>query len=193
MYYLYKHIRLDKNEVFYIGIGKINTTDNTFRGYHRRAFEKKKSRNLYWRNIVSKTDYRVEIILYTDNEETIQQKEIEYINLYKKTLCNLTEGGYGITSYKHNQKTKEKIRKASLGRSHTKETIEILNTYKRKKVIMYNDTEELIFNSRTEAAIFLGNIKFRSNISRYLRFQKFKVCGYMFKEITELEDKEPLR
>lgn len=191
MYYLYRHIRLDKNEVFYIGIGKIDTTYNTFNCNYKRAFEKKKSRNEYWKNIVSKTDFKVEILYHTESEEEIQKKEIEFIELYKDTLCNLTEGGYGITSYRHTKETIEKIRKASSGRGHTKETIDLLNTYKFKKVIMYNDEKEFIFDSRTEAAKFLGNINYRANISRYLKYKKAKVCGYKFREITESKDKEP--
>lgn len=40
-YYLYRHIRLDKNEVFYIGVGTIqNKNGNGFYGKHLRAFSK---------------------------------------------------------------------------------------------------------------------------------------------------------
>lgn len=191
MYYLYRHIRLDKNEVFYIGIGTIDTTYNTFRCNYKRAFEKKKSRNEYWKNIISKTDYIVEIMYHTENEQEIQSKEIEFIDFYKNTLCNLTDGGYGITSYRHKQVSIDKIRKSSLNRRHTKETIELLNTYKYRKVIMYNDNEKYLFYSRTDAAIFLGNINYRANIARYLKYEKSKVCGYKFKEIVESKDKEP--
>ena len=45
-YFLYQHIRLDTEEVFYIGIGKINRTHNTFKSNYQRAFTKK-SRNQY--------------------------------------------------------------------------------------------------------------------------------------------------
>ena len=46
MAYIYKHIRLDTNEVFYIGIG----SDNTY----KRA-NLKKGRNIYWNNIINKS------------------------------------------------------------------------------------------------------------------------------------------
>lgn len=39
MYYLYRHIRLDKNEVFYIGIGKINKSTGKFGKDHHRSFK----------------------------------------------------------------------------------------------------------------------------------------------------------
>ena len=53
MAYLYRHIRLDKNEPFYIGIG----SDNRF----RRANEKAR-RNKHWKNIVAKSLFQVDIL-----------------------------------------------------------------------------------------------------------------------------------
>lgn len=55
MAYIYRHIRLDKNVPFYIGIGSDDE------GFYLRAF--RKGRNAHWNNIVKKTDYLVEIIL----------------------------------------------------------------------------------------------------------------------------------
>jgi len=41
MYYLYRHIRLDKDEPFYIGIGtKANVKFKSFNSEYRRAFSK---------------------------------------------------------------------------------------------------------------------------------------------------------
>ena len=51
---VYRHIRLDKNVPFYIGIG-----NSKYRA------TKKDSRNEIWQNIVSKTNYKVEIICST--------------------------------------------------------------------------------------------------------------------------------
>jgi hypothetical protein len=51
MAYLYRHIRLDKNVPFYIGIGKY---DDQF----KRAYSVK-NRNVYWNNIVNLTEYKV--------------------------------------------------------------------------------------------------------------------------------------
>ena len=52
-WYVYKHVRLDKNEPFYIGIG---STKN-----HGRAFSKS-IRNDIWKKIINKTKYSVEIL-----------------------------------------------------------------------------------------------------------------------------------
>jgi len=97
-FYLYRHIRLDKNEVFYVGIGKKPKKYNGHRTEYKRAFTSHK-RTKFWKQIVSKTEYRVEIMLESDNLDFIKEREIEFISLYgrkdqkKGTLVNLTDGG----------------------------------------------------------------------------------------------------
>ena len=98
-YYLYRHIRLDTNQVFYIGIGSKIERQNGYATYQR-AYSKT-GRNNFWKRITSKTTYEVEIILESNDYEFIKQKEIEFINIYGKrnsksgTLVNLTDGGDG--------------------------------------------------------------------------------------------------
>ena len=93
MAYLYRHIRLDKTEPFCLGIS--NNTDNYYRAGH------KSSRNKIWKGIVSKSEYRSEILLDDLSWEEACKKEAEFIVLYGKiidntgTLCNLTDGGEG--------------------------------------------------------------------------------------------------
>jgi hypothetical protein len=113
-YFLYRHIRLDKNEVFYIGIGTLHTrnTSREDRIKYSRAFSIK-SRNQYWKNIVSKSQYKIEILYVCNTQKEIIRKEKEFIKLYKKTLCNLTDGGFGIQSFKQSIETKKKIGLAS--------------------------------------------------------------------------------
>ena len=94
MAYLYRHIRKDKNEVFYVGIGAKNN--------YERAFSK--NRNHFWKKITNITEYEVEIMIEDDNLEFIIEKEKEFISIYgrkdlkKGTLCNLTDGGEGIVN-----------------------------------------------------------------------------------------------
>ena len=96
MAYVYRHIRKDKNEVFYIGIG----TDD--KGKYVRA--KSKNRNRYWKRIVDKTIYEIEILFDNISKEEAIKKEIEFIQLYGRrdqnngTLCNLTDGGEGAVN-----------------------------------------------------------------------------------------------
>ena len=107
MAYVYRHIRLDKNEPFYIGIGKSDFDFN-------RAYSHK-NRNVYWNNIVNVTKHRVEIMLQDITWEEACEKEIEFIDLYKKntqngSLCNISDGGGGgFLSKEINEKRKRSL------------------------------------------------------------------------------------
>lgn len=100
-YYLYRHIRLDTNEPFYVGIGTKIGKCGTEKCNYSRAFSRY-SRNFLWKNVTNKTDYEVEILLESDDYEFIKQKEIEFIALYGRrdlgegTLVNMTDGGDGM-------------------------------------------------------------------------------------------------
>ena len=132
MAYVYRHIRLDKNEPFYIGIGSDNN------GKYKRAFDNKSNRrNDIWNKIIFKTEYRVEILLDDLTWEEACEKEIEFIklygrkNLYNGTLSNLTDGGDGTLNYIVSEETKDLLRKKMsginnpmYGKSHPKELIE---------------------------------------------------------------------
>lgn len=110
MAYVYRHIRLDKNEPFYIGIGKLPN--------YKRAYETQK-RNDFWRNVVAKTDYEVEILFDNITWEEAEKKEIEFIALYGKRdngtgcLVNISDGGGGSKGFKHSEEAKKKISLAS--------------------------------------------------------------------------------
>lgn len=111
-YYLYRHIRLDKNEVFYVGIGtkpkKFYPSTEYGRAYN------KVTRTTYWKNIVNKTDYLVEIMLESDSYDFILEKEMEFITLYGRinlklgSLVNLTDGGKGQVNCLYSKKVREK-------------------------------------------------------------------------------------
>jgi hypothetical protein len=93
MFTVYRHRRIDTNEIFYVGIGKVKT-----RPYS------KHNRNPLWYNIVNKTDYIVEI-LYTDlTSDDAKELEMFLISEYGRRdlgtgpLVNMTNGGDGVTS-----------------------------------------------------------------------------------------------
>ncbi|NCD06237.1 MAG: hypothetical protein EOL97_08965 [Spirochaetia bacterium] len=110
LYYVYRHIRLDTNEVFYVGMGK-KKPDSEIKGYnteYSRAFERAK-RTAFWKNIATKTEIRVEILIESDNLNFIKNKEVEFIKLYGKkynntgTLVNFQDGGdYKATCRNYN-------------------------------------------------------------------------------------------
>jgi hypothetical protein len=68
MAYIYRHIRLDKNEPFYIGIG---SDDN---GKFTRA-KRKTYRSKFWTNIINKTEYEIEIIENNLTWEEAKERE----------------------------------------------------------------------------------------------------------------------
>lgn len=93
-FYLYRHVRLDTNQPFYIGIGSNSLTRKSY----QRANTTRK-RNPFWHNITKNTDYRVDILFESFDKEIIKEKEIEFIKLYGKrinktgTLVNISDGG----------------------------------------------------------------------------------------------------
>lgn len=110
IWYVYRHIRFDKNEPFYIGIGKER---NFKRAYSRH------DRNYHWNNIVKNTQYEVEILFENLTSEEAAKKETEFIKLHGREdlglgpLCNLTDGGDGSTHYRHTPEARERIRQAA--------------------------------------------------------------------------------
>lgn len=108
MAYVYGHLRLDKHEIFYIGIGH-----NKDKKYER-AYLKAK-RNNFWLNIINKTKHKVIILVDNLTWEEACKKEIELISLYGRrdlglgTLVNLTNGGDGTDGRIVGDKTKLKI------------------------------------------------------------------------------------
>ena len=112
MAYVYRHIRLDTNQVFYIGIGSSP--------YYKRA-KSKLDRNDFWKRIVNKTDYKIEILFDELTKEEAIEKEIEFIALYgrsnlgKGTLCNLTNGGEGTNTLILSDASREKMSKSQMG------------------------------------------------------------------------------
>lgn len=126
-YYLYRHIRLDKNIPFYIGIGTIwnrNKNSNCDSKKYARAFTKI-NRSEFWKNVTSKSDYEVEILIESDDANFIKDKEREFIKLYGRkdlglgTLVNLTDGGEGIDNL--SEISREKIRQRFLGKKLSEE------------------------------------------------------------------------
>lgn len=149
-YYLYRHIRLDKNELFYIGIGTKGTKFCYYKTEYSRAFNTNK-RNKVWKYIFNKAEIEVEILLESNDYDFIKKKEIEFIKLYGRinlgtgSLTNLTDGGDGSlnrkvseeqkSNFKNIRKNKywnspmseegkEALSKSKLGVKRTQETID---------------------------------------------------------------------
>ena len=131
-FYVYVWIRKDIDKVFYVGKGKNN------------RYKDLSSRNKWFLNVVHKVvieNIEIKILEKNLDEETAFQKEKEYIQTYRNQnhpLVNLTDGGEGSSNWyeflsdeekehhreisksflnkHHSDETKEKMRKAALGR-----------------------------------------------------------------------------
>ena len=101
---LYQHVKIIDNEVFYIGIGN-----------NKRAYNKI-NRNIHWKRIVNKYEYRVEILSDNLTWENAQEAEIQLIKLYGRInlktgpLCNMTDGGEGCVGHVYSEKTIERFK-----------------------------------------------------------------------------------
>lgn len=124
MAYVYRHIRLDKNQPFYIGISK-----NDKYGSCKRA-KSDYGRNVIWRRIVEKSDYEIEIMMDGLTWDEAKQKEIEFIKLYGRInnntgiLSNMTDGGEGGLGVVVSEETRKKRSEISRRKGISRETRE---------------------------------------------------------------------
>ena len=153
---LYRHIRLDTNKVFYIGIGS-----------KKRAY-KKLGRNIYWNNIVNKTNYEVQILKSNLTWEEACELEILLINFYGRVnnktgiLCNMTCGGEGQLGLSSTIETRNKIsnfhknrivsNESKIKMKLAKEGMYLLETNPNAKKVINIETNE-IFNTLKEACL----------------------------------------
>lgn len=184
MGYVYKHTRLDTNDVFYIGVGGLSKNDR-----YKRAHSKA-SRNRYWKHIVSITDYTVEIIFENENPVIVKEKEKEYILLYGRkenntgTLCNMTDGGdgsYGVIQSKETiEKRTEKLRGENnywFGRKMTVEQKRVLSEAKLGKKYP---------NSRSEKTRKIRSIQeIKRKIDQFTLQGEFVKSYYGFTEVQK--------
>lgn len=100
---VYRHRRLDTNEIFYVGIGN-----------NKRPYDFNK-RNKWWKNIFILTDINVEVLYENLTWKDACELEEFLISLYGRrdlgtgTLVNLTNGGDGSVNYKHTEAHINKI------------------------------------------------------------------------------------
>lgn len=112
---LYRHIRLDTNTPFYVGIGQDE----------KRAYSRQRSN--HWKRIVQKHGYKVHIMLDDLTWEQAQEKEREFIKLYGRKdlglgiLINKTDGGEGSLGAIRSVETRAKVSISKTGKLKTEE------------------------------------------------------------------------
>jgi len=105
--YVYRHRRLDTNEVFYIGIGVDSRATS------------KQGRSNFWKDTVNKYGYTIEILKENLTWEDAAELEIFLISLYGRrdlglgTLVNLTDGGEGSLGRTISNDTRNKMSEAA--------------------------------------------------------------------------------
>lgn len=172
MAYVYRHIRLDKNEPFYIGIG-------TSKFYNRA--KRVKNRNSIWQKIYDKTKIKIEIILDELTIDQAKEKEKEFIKIYgrinNKTgiLSNLTDGGEGAYGLVITDEHRAKIAESNRRRIYTKED--------REKISIRHTGRKHSEESKLKQSNSLKNSqKFKDAIKQ----RKLNFKGYKHTEQTKL-------
>lgn len=115
MVVVYRHINLDSNKIFYVGIGT-----------EKRAYDYK-SRSVAWKAQADISNIKTEILFECETRDEAYKKEIEFIQLYGRldkgtgTLVNRTDGGgwlrgaiwspERIQKYSDNAKSKGTLKK----------------------------------------------------------------------------------
>ena len=121
-FYIYRHVRPDTNEVFYIGKGNNMNPKKSL--YERMSITKK--RNKIWQAITLKNNgvFKSHILFECATEQECNKKEIEFIGLYGRknvntgTLANLTDGGDGSLGIITTKETRDKLSKRFSGENH---------------------------------------------------------------------------
>jgi group I intron endonuclease len=115
MFYTYAHYKPLNNELFYIGKGTKN------------RYLSKSNRNKHWINIVNKHGFVSKILSWWETEEEALEHEKLLIASLKDigvSLCNATNGGEGISGFKHSEETKDDMSKSRKG-IHFRKTYDI--------------------------------------------------------------------
>lgn len=114
-YCIYRHITLDTNEVFYIGVGSIKRS-------------RSKQRTKYWNNIVNKHGYEIQILKKDLSWEDACELERILIAYYGRRdlntgiLVNLTNGGEGAVGVIRTPEYRKYLSNRMKGFKHSDET-----------------------------------------------------------------------
>ena len=105
---VYCHIRPDTNEVFYIGKGT------------QKRMRDRSNRSRYWHNIVNKAGgYITKIVaanLFEREALSFEKLLIAKLRNAGASICNLTDGGDGISGYRHTEETRRKFSERMKGK-----------------------------------------------------------------------------
>lgn len=164
-YFLYNHVRLDKDEVFYIGMGTVNIESKKHKKKYIRAYSFS-SRNMVWKKIRSKTDITVHILEEFDDLNECLKKETELILKYGR-ICDKSGTLANIISSNDEQTIARR----------TKKGMRRVKTYKYNLDGLFLDE----YDSITNAAV-KNNMRI-SDISNCMSGRVHKANGYIWSRI----------
>ena len=174
---VYRHRRLDNNDVFYVGIA--SRSDRPI---------SKKYRNSHWHNVVNKAGFNAEIIVDGISIEDAKELECLLISCYGRAdlgtgkLVNLTSGGDGLCNI--SESTKNKMRLSQLGKKQTSEHIKNMHEsikHNKKIVQQFDLNGNFIaeFLGVRNASKCLG-MSYRQ-LQRVIRGERKQTRGFIFK------------
>ena len=109
-YLVYLHRRATDGKVFYVGKGDIKRANRTT------------TRSDYWNRIVAKYGFFVEIHLDGIQEWYAFELEKELIAYYgRENLCNMTDGGEGVSGSTPSDETRAKLSKSLTGKKKSED------------------------------------------------------------------------
>ena len=180
------------NEVRYIGKTKRKLVDRMYSHTSNYKLEKEKSyKNSWIKSLKNKNLKPIIEELDLVEENNWEFWEQFYINLFKSwgfKLTNMTKGGEGSSGgkgclgYKHTEEAKKRISIAN-SKPKSKEWIQNAAKGKYKPISQYDLQNNYIrdWESTTTAAIALGDINKKKNISSCLKGKKKSAYGYIWK------------
>jgi hypothetical protein len=196
--FVYCHARLDTDAVFYVGKGT------------KRRVNERRGRSAYWNNIVNKAGGFRSIVLAENLEETaaldLERDLIQKMRLCGYRLCNITDGGEGVSGYKHSPELKNYLQQKSIGnksRTGQKATaqerqkislaqigkIHSEQTKKKMGLRVFCETNGQMYDTQTEAANSLGISS--TLISSCCRGKISQTHGYVFRYADETRNRKP--
>lgn len=165
MAYVYIHKRKDNNQPFYVGVGGLLSFDNYQRA-NANNWRGLRNRSDFWKNIVNKFGFVVEIVLDNCTKKEAFLEEIRLIKLYGRQdistgiLVNHTDGGDGRIG--SSEDMKKKCGEKNIGKKLSKEH--------REKISKGNIGKKL--SDELKSKISLGHKgkpkNYRNNTAKYV-------------------------
>lgn len=189
-------------EIRYVGVTIQNPIKRLYS--HCASLEKSNNRRTTWVKSLKKKGLRpvIQVIEEVLDDERYHWETfwIEQLKNWGFRLVNTSMKGSGGTTYVKKQKyrhTEEAKRKISIANSLPRDQAWILNSAKanKKAIVQYTLQGDFVrhFDSATDAALFLGDISKKKNITTVLKGRRHFAYGYVWRyKNTELQDKEPV-